>query len=309
MAIGKYARLMQASVLSGVLSVRRLSYDRVAERLSDLEFVTRVANLDPVSGQFEIQLQILDEELLYQLLSGEAHRFFLAAVLSHARSQQAEPRNFAWQAVEHYYSAYYSIHYLARISGHSLTSLGSDAVKAIKNNMFGGTLSQIPEGLYMIAYDRVNKILTLRKKKKSGGSHKDAWAMWESLLNNMISAAATDDVEYASESVSLQAHKKFILRSTGMFRPPELRGEINYQFVGGSWRFEKESEKSIRLLQTNLRLLDPTSLPLADIDISALLKNNYFIYSLAKNFFRSAAENYPRSITRKIFNEYAGELA
>lgn len=305
MSIDKFVRLLQPRVLSGVGSVKRMSHDRVVERLSELEFVTRNVNVNQASGQVEsLELQILDEELLYHLLSGEANRFFLAAALSYARSQQVQDENAAWQIVEHYYCAYYSVHYLLRMTGHSLTSLDSSATTAIKNSYFGSnTLPSIPEGLYELSFGKSTQILTLKKMSKGGGSHMDAWKMWAVIIDQMLGEANSDPTEYTSEFVTLAAHKQFVIRATGKYRPPEIRGQINYQFRGGAWRFEKNAKQNITMLQRGIA--DISALPISTADPVAMLRNNYFIYSLALAFFRAAAENYPRSITRSIQNKYS----
>lgn len=308
MQIQRYTRLIQPALLAGIFGVRRRSFDRLVEKLSDLEFITRSVETDSKAGTCEIKLQILDEDLLCHLLNGEALRFFQAAILSHSRSEQNEPRNFAWQAVEHYYSAYYSIHYLARMLGRSLSSLNSESVRAIKNNIFHSSAQTIPEGLYQLRYDSNEKLLTLNKKKKTGGSHKDAWAIWETIINEMILVCKSDDVEYAAEEVLLKAHKQFVLRAEGYFRPPEIRGEINYQFRGGCWRFEKNSEKSIRLLQGGLKTLESPGSSLSSVDLDALLRNNEFIFSLAQEVFKTSAKDHPRSIARAVLNEYSDLL-
>lgn len=305
MSVEKFLRLLQPDVLTGVGSVKRMSHDRVVERLSELEFVTRSVNVNPASGQVDlVELQILDDELLYQLLSGEANRFFLAASLSHARAKQVQEENVAWQIVEHYYCAYYAVHYLLRATGRSLTSLDNAATAAIRSSYLGiAPLPTIPEGLYELSFDKSTQILSLKKMSKGGGSHTDAWEMWSFLIDRMSISANSDASEYASESVTLAAHKKFLIRSTGKYRPPEIRGQINYQFRGGAWRFEKDAKKSIITLQRGI--VDISALPSSTTDPSAMLRNNHFIYSLALAHFCSVAESYPRSIARSIRNKYA----
>lgn len=303
MSVEKFLRLLQPITLAGVGAVRRSSHDRLVERLSDLEFITRGIVVGSTPEKIAIELQILDDELLFQLLAGEAHRFLLAAILSHSRSKQVQVANVAWQAVEHYYSAYYAVHYLLRLSGRSLTSLDGAGVAAIlRNNLLGAPLPNIPEGLYELSCDVPNMTVTLRKKQKGGGSHQDAWAMWAEMLSEMQAVADQDPVEYASESMALTVHKKFLVRSTGKYRPPEIRGEINYQFRGKCWRFEKNAVKDIALLQKGIT--DSSMLSQSKDDAATLLRNNHLIFSIATALFNSMAERYPRSIARSLRNQY-----
>jgi len=307
MATEKFLRLIRPQIIAGVGRVKRMSHDRVVERLSDLEFITRSVTESEKPAKLEIELQIIDEELLYQLLAGEANRFLMAAILSKSRSLQAQPDNVAWQAVEHYYSAYYSVHYLMRMTGRSITSLDARAVRAINNNSFSSEANPtIPEGLYELAYNPISKTLTLVKQPKGGGSHKDAWNIWVLLLNEMVKTSKTDITEYSSESLDLTAHKQFVIKSKGHYRPTEIRGAINYQFRGNCWQFEKESKNKIACLQREIA--EGSTVINGDIDTSAFLRNNSFIYSLAVLAFQSMASSYPGSIARSICNIYSDVL-
>jgi len=179
----KLTRLYMPLLIPGILDAKRMSYDRLIEKIDDLEFVTRSVIQD--TKEITIQLQIIDEELLQHLLSGEANKFWLASMFTLNRAHQIQNGNVAWQAVEHYYAAYYAVHYLLRISGVSLTNLDSNAISAIAQNNIGTPISvNIPNGLYTIRYDKNNSALMLKKsiKNKGGGSHKDAWRLWEELI-------------------------------------------------------------------------------------------------------------------------------
>lgn len=304
MATEKFSRLLRPQIIAGVGRVKRMSHDRVVERLSDLEFVTRSVTATEKPEKLEIELQIIDEELLYQLLAGEANRFFMAAILSKSRSLQVQPDNVAWQAVEHYYSAYYAVHYLMRMTGRSITSLDSRAVIAINNNSFSSEIiPAIPEGLYELAYNPVSKTLTLIKQPRGGGSHKDAWNIWILLLSEMIKTSKADIAEYSSESLDLTTHKQFVIKSKGHYRPTEIRGAINYQFRGNCWQFEKESKSNVARLQREIA--QGSVVINGDVDTSAFLRNNSFIYSLAVVVFQSMASSYPGSIARSIGNIYS----
>src|SRR5262249_36374567 len=129
MEFDKLARLFLPITVRGVLEAKQSSHDRLVEKLEELQFITRSIISNPTNKT--IELQILDEELLHLLLSGEANKFWLGCMLSLGRSHQAQNKNFAWQAVEHYYAAYYAVHYLIRISGVGLSNLSPDGATAI----------------------------------------------------------------------------------------------------------------------------------------------------------------------------------
>lgn len=76
--------------------------------LHELEFSTK--SVKKIADKIEIELQILDVDLLYRLLAGEANKFLLASRVSHERSTQNQLSNASWQAIENYYAAYFSVH-------------------------------------------------------------------------------------------------------------------------------------------------------------------------------------------------------
>lgn len=304
----KLTRLYLPLLIPGILDAKRMSYDRFVEKIEDLEFVTRSVTQD--AKEISIHLQIIDEELLQHLLSGEANKFWLASMFTLNRAHQMQNGNVAWQAVEHYYAAYYAVHYLLRISGVSLTNLDSKAISVIESNNFGVPISgNIPNGLYTIRYDKNNSTLQLKKniKNKGGGSHKDAWRLWEELILRLLKEAETDTVEYANTAVQLSEHRSFVVRSTDQYNPPEMRGEINYQFKGGVWIFEKNASKSINELQSFIP--QPAVAPVkAPLNVKNLMSNNKIIIELAKKMFLHGANNYPRSICRHLAHKYSTHL-
>lgn len=303
MEIKKVIRLIGPLLVEGVLSVRNHSHERLVEMLHELQFITR--SVVKTTDSVIIQLQILDADLLYRLLAGEANKFLLASRVSYERSTQEQPNNASWQAIENYYSAYYGVHYLLRLTGISVTNLDNRGTSAIECSNYGTPLSfPVPGGLYVIRYDSSSEILTLTKNlKKSGGSHQDAWQLWEELVEKLRTQTSADPIEYARISIDLAEHKRFLTRSTSKYNPPEIRGEINYQFRGGAWIFEKNAEKSIGVLQ---RSIADTKLPTSSGESTpeGLIVNNKIIISLAKAVFMHASDKYPRGVCRSLSNKY-----
>ena len=98
-----------------------------------------------------------------------------------------------------------------------------------------------------------------------------------------------------------------MVKSTGHYTPPEVRGEINYQFKGGVWTFEKNSSKSINEIQAFIS--QPASAPVcAPVNVKNLISNNKIIIELAIRIFSYGAEKYPRSICRSLSNKYSDFL-
>jgi len=298
----KAIRLLSPLLIEGLLSVRKSSNNRLIEMLHQLEFRTR--SIKDIDGQIVIELQILDSELLYLLLAGEANKFLLASRVSLARSMQDQPKNASWQAIENYYSAYYAVHYLLRLTGQSLTNIEAKGAASIQRSYYESAKApSIPTGLYFMDYDDHSKTLILKKKlKKSGGSHQDAWQLWEALVDKIKAQAENDLAEYTETSISFSEHKRLLVKSTSKYNPPEIRGEINYQFKGGAWIFEKNSARSIGALQRSISGGAPISL-VSSAPLT-LIASNKLIIDLAKAVFTYASNKYPKSICRSLLNQY-----
>lgn len=303
MEIKKAIRLLGPLMVEEVRSVRNHSHDRLVEMLHELHFVTR--SIIKTADQVIINLQILDVEPLYRLLAGEANKFLLASRVSYERSTQDQLNNASWQAIENYYAAYYGVHYLLRLTGVSVTNLDARGTNSIERSNYGATPAcSVPGGLYVIKFDHVSKVLTLTKNiKKSGGSHQDAWKLWVELIEKMSVQTNTDPAEYARISIDLAEHKQFLTKSAAKYNPPEIRGEINYQFRGGSWIFEKNSAKSIGILQRSIAGAQPFT-PSGEATPEGLITNNKMIINLAKAVFIDTAEKYPKGVCRALSNKY-----
>lgn len=301
----KLSRLVLPNIVSGIVSARRSAHGRLFESLNDLEFITR--KIDNIDQSCTVELQILSEPPFFQLLAGEAHRFFLASVVSKQRSFQQQEDNAAWQVIEHYYAAYYAIHYLIRVSGIGLCNLDSSSVSRIEQCCYGASsgINGTPaRGLYIIKYNADTQVLTMRKPQaRSGGSHVDAWRLWVEFIDRLVAHSEKDMSEYASEALLLSLHKSFVQRSVGHFNPPILRGEINYQFKGGVWPFERNSTNSIRSLKNSI--VAPLNRSLESLTPwEGLVENNKIIMDLAARTFDHAADSYPKSICRSLKNKH-----
>lgn len=308
MEFKKLLRLLAPIMVEGALSVRRNASDRLVEMLHELQFITR--SIVRTAECVTVELQILDADLLYRLLAGEANKFLLASRVSYERSIQDQPNNASWQAIENYYAAYYAVHYLLRLTGITVTNLDSRGTDAITRSNLGSSASlPVPGGLYIMHYDDASMILTLKKNlKRSGGSHQEAWQLWEGLVEKLRIGTNTDPVEYASTSIDLSEHKKFLVRSTAKYNPPEIRGEINYQFRGGSWIFEHKAKDKIARLQRSISSTQSqtaTRTPTPE----GLVSNNIIIIGLAKAVFLHIADKYPKGICRSLANKYSNYVA
>jgi len=303
----KLIRLFSSSALGGVLSVKNQSYDRLVESLSEVQFISR--DFDADEEATIITLQILDDDMFYRLLAGEANKFLLASRVTLDRANQSQQGNVAWQAVEHYYAAYYAIQYLIRLTGISITNLSDPICRSISRDIEYQLNKKVDVngGLYSLKFSESEKCIYLKqeKQKRAGGSHKGAWKLWSDLVDNLIQGAGADIEEYIDTSLRLAEHKKFLYRSKNQFNPSEVRAEINYQFKGGVWIFEKNSTRSIDRLNGAIGSSFIGDLS-REVSPDTLISNNKLIIDFAKNFFLFSSDKYPKSICRQLSNKYSG---
>ncbi|GGY79486.1 hypothetical protein GCM10011613_25430 [Cellvibrio zantedeschiae] len=296
----KLARLFLPRTFPGVAEVKSASQGRVLDNLHSIEFYT-----DRIDGPMEtpvITLGVIDKAALCRSLMGEAHNFFLAAIVSQGRACQVQEQNASWQAVEHYYAAYYAINYLVRLTGKSLTNMDERAKREILRLQIGtDKRDYIPTGLYvLVAVDEDAKIkLTLEKKSDKGGSHKDAWRLWDKLISDIEVETADDIEEYADLSLTLNEHMKFIRSNSN---PIETRSGINYKFIGGTWIFE-EKQDDVRKMQL---MIEDSALHanMSSKGPRQMIINNDLVIGLAKEYFKDNATRNPKSIGSKLCNKY-----
>ena len=136
--------------------------------------------------------------------------------------------------------------------------------------------------------------------------------LWKFLMISLLNCSTeteakennNDPVEYARTSQDLDEHKNFLVKSTDKYSPPEIRGEINYQFKGSTWIFEPKAKDKIDKLQRsilNTKLFSSTG----DYTPEGLVSNNKLIIELANAVFLHAAQRYPRGICRSLANKYS----
>lgn len=306
MEFNKLLRLLIPHVVIGALKAPRIAKGKLTDNLNKIEFVTR--EITKIGEQLVVKLQVLNEDSFYQFLAGDANRFLMASRISLMRSAQLQAGNGAWQAVEHYYAAYYAVHYLIRMTGISLTTLDDKAIKIIKACCFGDVATtELGGGLYLLRYDDNSKEITLSKVKKGGGSHKMAWSLWMELVEKLSSETNSDPLEYAKISLDLSDHKKFINKSADSYGPSDVRSEINYQFRGGLWIFEDESSESVRRVQSLISTPAITALN-SKYNSESLIQHNKIIIGLGAQLFKHASTSYPRGICRSLSNKYKAFL-
>lgn len=302
-----------------VAGARKKGVSKFADNLDDLNFImtgfipssakvkaTPTTPMIPAVKQ-QIELYMIDDVKFAKLIAGEAHKFFLASMVSLERSRQFQQHNIAWQIVEHYYAAYYAIHYLMRVAGYSLTNIDDAAIKAMMRSNVTSNMS-VQSGLSTMLFsdDCVN--ISLTKNDKGGGSHKEAWSIWVSILAQLIDQCKSDDMEYSSLELELKQHMSFIKINDQKFSPSEIRAEVNYQFKGQSWCFEDDTNGKIAIIQNSIA---ENSFSLSDTDdkLVKLINNNKLIINLARDFFKKANDDYSQGICRSLRNQFRSKIS
>lgn len=314
----KLLRIFSFSSRDLVAGARKKSVVKFTDSLHKLDFLltsfipaspkikaTALTSAAPAIKQ-EICLLMIDDIKFAKLIAGEAHKFFLASMISLERSRQFQQHNISWQIVEHYYAAYYAIHYLMRIVGFSLTNVDDMALKTmVKANLTGTAGAQ--GGLCTMEFSENCVDIKLIKNEKGGGSHKEAWAIWVRIINDLINSCKIDDVEYSSLELELNQHMNFIKINDQKFKPSEIRAEVNYQFKGEAWCFEDKTNAKITKMQKEINS-DSYSLIETNDNLLNLINNNKFIINLARNFFRKSAEEYSFGICRSLRNQFKSKI-
>lgn len=162
--IVKIDRLFRTLTCPLILGAGKIAHGRAIEKIDDLDFSLTHVELHPHQS---LALQMIDSKEFAFFMAGEANRFFLASMVSLARAKDDESENLSWQVVEHYYSAYYAVHYLIRVSGMSLTNIDKATLRIIlRSNMTGTTYQNLESGLNLMRYDQLCEKITLEKKIK-----------------------------------------------------------------------------------------------------------------------------------------------
>lgn len=302
----KIVRLFNSITNLSILRANKISHGRVIEKLDDLNFTLMSINESPLQS---LSLYMIDDKEFSNFMAGEANRFFLASMISLDRSKSNEFENIAWQVVEHYYSAYYAVHYLMRVVGFSITNINKKSLDYIvKTNLTDSSANNLKCGLHLMQYDTNCTTITLSKKDKSGGSHIDAWELWSKIIKTLILKTESDIREYADISVLLIQHHDFILRKNNTFSPTVIRNEINYQFVNDAWCFNgltKIKSQKIKKIISNdsICFTENSKDPVVN-----LIYNNNLIISLAKIIFENAYKNHSKGIGRSLHNKYKNKI-
>jgi hypothetical protein len=193
--------------------------------------------------------------------------------------------------------------------GVSITNIDAKVIKRIRECSFGIVVPElIPKGLYRFQYSETTETLTLEKLPKGGGSHKDAWKEWENLVTRIKKHVDADIIEYADADLVLTTHLDFVVKTPKEhYNPPEIRGEINYQFTNSTWFFEGITDDRARLLNSKIRSID-YSFTSSDERVIKFTANNALIFRLAKDMFDHLVESYPRGAYQNIKNKHKHTL-
>lgn len=302
-----------------VAGARKKGLTKFSDNLKDLDFIltsfipsslkvkaTATTVAIPAVKQ-QISLYMIDDVKFAKLIAGEAHKFFLASMVSLERSRQLQQHNIAWQIVEHYYAAYYAVHYLMRIAGYSLTNIDDSALKALmRSNITGDMTAHGGLSTMIFCENCVN--ITLIKNEKGGGSHKEAWAIWANIIDDLIKYCKSDDVEYSSLELELKEHMRFVKVNDQTFNPSEIRAEVNYQFKGQSWCFEDDTNGKISTIQNSIAE-DTFSLDGKEDKLLKLINNNKLIIMLARDFFKKSNDDFSQGICRSLRHQFKNKIS
>ena len=293
----KYSRLMLSCAVPDIAMAARYQKERAVDNLKDVQ--ASLIGVDASSNSFT--MRILDRKGFGDYIAGEAARFWLASMFSLVRASQSEEKNAAWQVIELYYAAYYAAHFAIRITGQSISQMDSGATNQVQRNNLTGSPFKPNTGLYKLEYKDLDNV-KFTPIPKGGGSHKSAWASWESTIRELLAHTEEDISEYIEQSVSLLEHQKRI--SPGSYNAPsEIRAEINYQFKGQLWPFEERPKRYIEKINAMVASSDKKISGSASQPEVLITTSKYIIY-LAHALVESSVKRYPKSILNMLHQKH-----
>jgi hypothetical protein len=293
----KYSRLMLSCAVPDIAMAARYEKERAVDHLKDVQ--ASLVGIDVATNSFT--MRILDRKAFGDYIAGEAARFWLASMFSLVRASQSEEKSAAWQVIELYYAAYYAAHFVIRITGQSISQMDSAAANQVQRNNLTGTPFRPNAGLYKLEYKDLDNVRFV-PVPKGGGSHKTAWASWESTITELLSHTTEDISEYFEQSISLIEHQKRI--SPGSYNTPsDIRAEINYQFKGQLWPFEERPKRYIEKINAMVLSSDKKISGGATQPEALIASAKYIIY-LAHSLVDSSVKRYPKSILNMLHQKH-----
>lgn len=309
MNFNKLLRFFLPLMPEALIAIKNESLDRLIDDFSSVQImIDKYEKFSDDESPFEYSLKLLviDENKLSQIIFGEALRFYLAALITKKRYKQAEIDNSAWMLIEQYYCSYFSIHFIIRILGFGINQLDQKTVKYIKLQDFNSEVEKINQGLHLLKFERnsngqyylnINKITS-----KKGGSHKDLWALWLKIISRIenLVKSDTDVNEYADLLLDISSYKKYLSEKS----PPDIRGDINYQFSGGCWRFDtrhgdfRDKVKGVLLNEDILISNEET------FKLKKFIEYNKFSFKLATEICKLICDKNQRSTLRKVSHKF-----
>lgn len=170
--------------------------------------------------------------------ANEADRFATAAfesLLTGGRNENF-PRSTAWLLIRCYYSAFFALHSLLRISGVACTRVGAGLSNVNREavSLFGQTVPYT-SGLYIFTLENDSRTVICRKVQGSA-THEILWSQLEYYLARLVGTVLANTNEDHQELVALiDSFQRVLQGRGGELWFTRLRNNVNYSHTLGTW--------------------------------------------------------------------------
>lgn len=214
------------------------------EMNNDRFFNRKIVTVNSVIDATQFTLYVNNPIESKRYFSHEADRFASAAFesLDFDFNGEGLSRSIGWILIRTYYSAFFAVHSLLRISGWSCTRLTTNNINFV-NNEISSIHPESPiqkGGLYLLkSNDNGVEISCTKLDSNQGGSHEILWGTLRSFLKNITTNILQDgdanDPNILLTTQTIDSFLSFIDKKGGDAWFTRVRNNLNYSHQYGAW--------------------------------------------------------------------------
>ncbi|MBX8538035.1 hypothetical protein K5D33_25360 [Pseudomonas cichorii] len=233
------------------------------ELTNDKFFNKKLITVNRVEDANNFSLYVSNPKNLKRFFSHEADRFASASFesLSIEFSELAQSRSIGWILIRAYYSAFFAVHSLLRISGWACTKLSANHINFVNReifNIYPGSPQQ-KNGLYLLkAHASGVEIVCAKLDSGQGGSHEALWNVLEGFLSFKLEKILMDgdstDFNVQDAVKVIDGFLGFLEKKGGAGWLSKVRNNINYSHQYGAWFPYKGSTCDASRVYSSLKL-------------------------------------------------------
>jgi hypothetical protein len=175
------------------------------------DFLKDITNysINYVNGD-EIELYIFDFSKLVAIFLEDASKFSAGAfeTITDIAEHPVLRESLAWPTVMSYYSGFYAVHGLLRLTGVSCARILSESASQInrlarRTGALTTTSSTMSGGYFRATFDSSTGTLKLKKKAEKMGTHQFLWHTWEARIRDIVSAVNSSPLILTSDKIKM----------------------------------------------------------------------------------------------------------